>query len=231
MALKSVFFGCLVPVCACVFAVAQAPSAPAAPRFNPNPADVAGIPVNYDEAKVGEYTLPDPLVLNNGKRVRDAKTWVSKRRPEILEMFETQQFGRAPGRPDDESFETTEKDTPALDGKAVRRQVAIHLRKDPGAPTIHLLVYLPAVAKKPVPMLLSIGFWANQFAVDDPGITPETVWDPKTNTRVEAKPIRFFKPTNIVPLLDAGIGYATFTTATSIPIMLRDSPTGFGSGI
>ena len=205
---------------------AAQPAAQAA-RPNPNPVDVAGIPVNYDEAKVGNYTLPDPLMLNNGKRVRDAKAWFAKRRPEIEEMFETQQFGRAPGRPADESFEVTDKGTAALDGKAIRRQVTIHLLKDPAAPKIHLLVYLPAAAKKPVPMLLSIGFWANQFAVDDPGITAETVWDPKTNTRVEAKPIRFFGPTNIVPLLDAGIGYATFYYGDVDP----DYAEGFSNGI
>ena len=28
--------------------------------------DVAGIPVNYDEALVGTYTLPDPLKLAKG---------------------------------------------------------------------------------------------------------------------------------------------------------------------
>ena len=41
----------------------------------PPAAVVAGIPVNYDEARVGAYTLPDPLLLANGKPVRDAKTW------------------------------------------------------------------------------------------------------------------------------------------------------------
>ncbi len=227
IALKSIVLACLVLSGARISAPAQTPSAPPAPRLNPNPADVAGIPVNYEEAKVGDYTLPDALVLSNGQRVRDAKTWFAKRRPEILELIETQQFGRAPGRPADESFEVTDKGTPALDGKATRKQVSIHLLKDLAAPTIHLLVYLPAGAKKPVPLLLSIGFWANQFAVDDPEITPETVWDPKTNTRVEAKPIRFFKPTNIVPLLDAGIGYATFYYGDVDP----DYADGFSNGI
>ena len=77
----------------------------APPTPKPSPDVVAGIPVNYDEAKVGTYSLPDPLRLNNGKPVHDARTWYSKRRPEIVEMFETQQYGRAPGRPADESFE------------------------------------------------------------------------------------------------------------------------------
>src|SRR5882762_84377 len=61
------------------------------------PREAAGIPVNYDEAKVGTYTLPDPLVMNDGKPVKDAKTWTLRRRPEIVRIFETQQFGVAPG--------------------------------------------------------------------------------------------------------------------------------------
>src|SRR5277367_1830223 len=92
-----------------------------ATRPNPNPTDVAGIAVNYDEARTGAYTLTDPLVLKNGKPVRDAKTWFAKRRPEIAKMFETQQYGRAPDRPAEESFEITDKGTPALDGKAIRK--------------------------------------------------------------------------------------------------------------
>jgi len=44
--------------------------------------------INYDESKVPKYTLPDPLRLNNGKKVKNAKTWYKKRRPEILQLFE-----------------------------------------------------------------------------------------------------------------------------------------------
>ena len=54
---------------------------------------------NYDESKVPEYTLPDPLVLANGEPVKDARTWNNHRRPEILELFTTQVYGRSPGRP------------------------------------------------------------------------------------------------------------------------------------
>ena len=49
---------------------------------------VAGIPVNYTEAKTGQYTLPDPLILANGERVADAKTWIEQRRPELFKLIE-----------------------------------------------------------------------------------------------------------------------------------------------
>src|SRR5271170_3904646 len=105
----------------------------------PSPDVVAGIPVNYDEAKTGSYSLPDALKLNNGKSVRDARTWYSKRRPQIVEMFETQQYGRAPGRPADESFEIVDPGTPALNGKAIRKQVTIYLNREKTGPAINLL--------------------------------------------------------------------------------------------
>jgi hypothetical protein len=75
------------------------PAAPARPPAK----EVAGIPVNYDEDKVGSYQLPDPLVLSNGKPVRDAKTWFEKRRPEIVKLFEESEYGTSPGRPADMS--------------------------------------------------------------------------------------------------------------------------------
>ena len=210
---------------ACAVA-AQAPvTAPPTPKALPS--TVAGIPVNYDEAKVGEYTLPDPLKLNNGKPVRNAKTWYAKRRPEIEAIFERQQYGRDPGRPAEESFDVTDKGTPALDGKAIRRQVTISFSKDETWPKIHLLIYLPANAHKPVPMFFTINFGAVQNAVDDPGITPDEVWDPKTNTKVAAPKGRGFGHINVDPLLDAGFGVATFYYGDVDP----DYPAGFSNGI
>src|SRR6267143_1353077 len=52
---------------------------------------------NYDEAKANPFpNLPDPLVLKNGKRVKDAKTWWGKRRAEIVEDFDREIYGRVP---------------------------------------------------------------------------------------------------------------------------------------
>lgn len=52
---------------------------------------------NYDESKVLPYTLPNPLVLADGTPVRDAATWRAKRRPELLEIFSREVYGRTPG--------------------------------------------------------------------------------------------------------------------------------------
>ena len=52
---------------------------------------------NYDEAKATlSSKLPDPLKLNNGKEVKTAKVWWQKRRPEIVEDFDREIYGRVP---------------------------------------------------------------------------------------------------------------------------------------
>ena len=215
----------LACIASIVFSTAgHAQSAPPPPR--PAPAVVAGIPVNYDESKVGTYTLPDPLRLENGKPVKNAKTWDKKRRPEIVSIFETQQYGKDPGRPAAESFDVFDKGTPALNGKATRKQVMIYLTANHSGPAIQLLEYIPANAKKPVPMFLSINFGAVQNAVDDPGIRAETVWNPKTNTRI-VPPNRGFGRINVDALLDAGFGVATFYYGDVDPDYLN----GFSNGI
>ncbi len=189
---------------ACI-ATAQ-PPAPPAPKAPPK--EVAGIPVNYDEALVGAYKLPDPLVLLNGKPVRDAKTWLEKRRPEIVRLFEENQYGRSPGRPSGMTFDVFDKGTPALDAKAIRKQVTVYFSADKAGPKMDLLLYLPADAKGPVPLLLNISFTANSNAVDDPGIKPGEVWG-RDKKKILAAQGRGFGKLNVVPFLEQGIGVAT----------------------
>src|SRR5262245_11363623 len=103
---------------------------------------IADIAVNYTEAKVGDYTLPDPLKMADGSPVADAETWRTRRRPELVKLFEDNQFGRSPA-PRDIRFEVVEPATPALDGKAIRKQVTIHFGQGENAQSLDLLIYLP----------------------------------------------------------------------------------------
>ena len=152
--------------------------------------------------------------------MKNAKTWWTKRRPEIEEIFETQQYGRDPGRPADESFDVTDKGTPALDGKAIRKQVTISFSKDPAWPKIHLLIYLPAQRTKPVPMFFTINFGAIQncggrsghYAGRGLGSEDEYESDAATGPRVRAASMwsRCSMRDLVLPLI---------TTATSIRII------------
>jgi len=189
-------------ICAFLSAVAAGQSAKAPPPV------VAGIPVNYDESRVGTYTLPDPLLLASGKPVRDARTWFEKRRPEIVRLFEENQFGRSPGRPPHMSCDVFDQGTPALDGKALRRQVTIYFSAGKSGPKMDLLLYLPAAARKPVPLLLNLSFSANSSAVDDAGIKPGAVWN-REKQKVPAAAGRSFGRLDVAPFLAAGFGVAT----------------------
>jgi hypothetical protein len=203
-----------------------APATPAQPAGPP--AVVAGIPANYDEAKVGTYTLPDPLKMADGTDVRDVKTWTQKRRPEIMKAFETQQFGRVPSRASGTRFDVVEKDTPTLEGAALRRQVRITLSSDPTAPRIDLLVYLPANANGPVPMLLNVSFNPNSLTVDDPAVKQGDMWDREKRARVPANANgRPVTKLNVTPFLAAGFGVATLYYGDIEP----DFPEGMPFGI
>jgi hypothetical protein len=184
------------------------PATPAARPAQPPPAVVAGIPVNYDEAKVGTYTLPDPLVTTSGARVTDATTWWRVRRPEILRMIETTQFGRAPGKPASVLVDRFDRGTPALGGKAIRRQTTLYFTPDRKGPKAEVLSYVPADAKGPVPMLLQISFSSNSNVVDDSGIKAGTMWN-RDKQRVPAPAASPFGRVDVLPFLANGIGFAT----------------------
>ena len=131
---------------------------------------------NYDESKVPEYALPDPLVLANGERVTDAETWRSKRRPEVLELFRTHVYGRSPGAPDDMRCVIPVRAQAALDGKALRKQASIQLTSRPDGPRLDLLIYLPPDAPRPVPAFIGLNFRGNHTVHPDPGIELARQW-------------------------------------------------------
>lgn len=131
---------------------------------------------NYDESKVPEYTLPDPLVLAGGAPVRDAAAWWALRRPEILALFERNIYGRIPSEaPPAFRVVVREESQGALDGRAVRRQVRIHLSDDDAGPRLDLLLYAPA-DRRPAPAFLGLNFYGNQTIHPDPAIFISDGW-------------------------------------------------------
>jgi hypothetical protein len=141
------------------------PASAQSPRFEPN----------YDESRVAPYTLPDPLVMLDGTRVVGAAQWRA-RRAEILRLLETTVYGRTPATHPPIRFAETLRDEWALGGVAVRREIAVRLTDRPDGPTLHLLLYLPKRAPRPVPVFLGLNPNGNQAVHGDPRITLARGW-------------------------------------------------------
>lgn len=144
---------------------------------------LAAIPVtaqefvpNYDEARVPKYQLPDPLVCLDGQRVEDAQTWINKRRPEILRLFQQEVYGKAPGRPEKMTFKLLESDSTVRRGRYTRKQVAVYFDGTPDGPKMTILIYLPNDAERPVPLFIGLNFYGNHTIVDDPDVLLTSSW-------------------------------------------------------
>ncbi len=149
------------------------PFAMSAPNYGP-----AGF--IYEESLVPPYTVTDPLLCRDGTRVKDVQTWQQKRRPELLELFAREVYGRTPGgRPRGMHWEQTSVDRSALGGKAVRREITIWFTEKKEGPKAHVLIYQPpgeAGAHAPWPVFLGLNYYGNQSVNSDPGITPSQAW-------------------------------------------------------
>lgn len=134
--------------------------------------------INFEEANVPPYTLPDPLVYAHGGHVADAEAWMNRRRPEILSLFEHHVYGKMPGRPDTMIFEVTSIAARALGGRAVRKQISAHFTGTCDGPGMDILLYLPHDRAQPVPTFVGLNFLGNHSIHPDPGIVLSTRWMP-----------------------------------------------------
>ena len=133
-------------------------------------------PFNYDEAKVPKFTLPDPLKMVDGMVVKTVNDWETKRRPEVLALFEKEVYGKAPGKPAKLSFAVLEQSKNVLGGTADRKQVQVRFAGTADGPRMTMLIYSPAKAKHAVPAFLTLNFRGNHTVHDDPAILLPHSW-------------------------------------------------------
>jgi len=131
---------------------------------------------NYVEAKVGSYTVPDPLLGKDGRRVTDVQTWLAKRRGEILRDFRDLMYGHTPDLPITLRTEVVGVREDAVNGLATRTLVTLRFFDDPNAPCINLMLYTPNEASKPAPVFLGLSFYGNASVEADPSIPLVQGW-------------------------------------------------------
>jgi len=118
---------------------------------------------NYDESKANPYDhLPDPLKLDNGKRVTNKEIWWNQKRPEIKKAFTEEIFGRVPDNVPDVKWEVTStRDTTIGDINAVQKKVMGHVDNSsyPAiSVNIQLSVITPENVEKAVPVIMHFGY-------------------------------------------------------------------------
>src|SRR5688572_30551131 len=116
-------------------------------------------PETYDESKADPFpALPHPLFMNDGRRVTSVDMWWKQRRPETVEDFEREVYGRTP------------KDTPRVrwevtntvkDARTTTKTLVGHVDNSsyPAVTVdIQLTLTTPADAAGPVPVIMQLNF-------------------------------------------------------------------------
>src|SRR5271170_6632192 len=118
---------------------------------------------NYDDSKANPFPdLPDPLILNNGKKVTSSKMWWNQRRPEIVEYFDRDIYGRVPKDTPKVRWEVTAtKHTTNGDVPITTKSLVGHVDNS-SYPLITVDIQLelttPDNATGPVPVIMEFGF-------------------------------------------------------------------------
>jgi lysophospholipase L1-like esterase len=171
---------------------------------------------NYDEALANPYPdWPDVLTTRDGVKVTTAETWWAVRRPEIVEGFEREVYGRVPKDVPQVAWTVAETVETKVGGQpVVARRVIGHVDNSANpavAVDIRMAVVLPRNVKGPVPVLVMFG-WGNM--PDEPGWRfpglPEPVAPPSTDQ-----------------LVASGWGYVSLATSS----IQADNGAGLSAGI
>ena len=181
---------------------------PGADGHNPNAPNAA----NYDESKANPYpNLPDPLIMNDGRKVTTPAMWWDQRRPEIVEFFDREIYGRQPAVTPAVKWEvlktTNEKigDVPVVTKKlnghadnSTYPQVTVD---------IDLTLTTPANATGPVPVVMELSFVFPPGFKFSKGMAPPAPTGPSWQQQVLAQGWGYavIIPTSIQPDNGAGL--------------------------
>jgi hypothetical protein len=117
---------------------------------------------NYDESKANPYpNLPDPLTLKNGKKVTTAADWWNKRRPEIVEDFDREVYGREPKVTPKVNWQVAKTTTGQNGDVQIVTKELVGIVDNSIDPDIEVRIALtlttPANATGPVPVIMHFG--------------------------------------------------------------------------
>lgn len=162
---------------------------------------------NYRESKVPQYRLPDPLRRSDGTPVGDANQWNASRRPELVNLFRDQVYGRRPQTDYRIEFTQDGDDRPAFDGAATGRSMHANIIIADRIYRFPFVVFVPKTASGPMPAVIHIN---NRYFIplDKASSEHDPFWPART-------------------LIERGYATASFHTSDVDP----DQKDGYADGI
>jgi hypothetical protein len=130
---------------------------------------------NYVESKVPEFEIPDPLTSFSGRKIKNPRRWERVRRPELMEFFTNNVYGKVPGKLEISKWEVVEESDHALTGLARRKQVDIVFNKNGRTLFFNVLMYLPKNIEK-APLFMGYNFYGNHTVCNDVNIRISDAW-------------------------------------------------------
>lgn len=168
------------------------------------------------ECQVAKYTLPEVCRYEDGTPVGSPHDWRSRRRPELLRLYREHVYGDGPWSEFRAWGQVISEEVGALDGLAVRREVALKLVDAPAVSPVTILVYTPYTAatdSRRWPLFLGLNFFGNHTVHRDPAISLTTSSVPaNSKTKGKAKHLLRGLQESSWPLrliLSRGYGIAT----------------------
>src|SRR5690242_5688439 len=160
-------------------------------------------------------TLPDPLIMLDGRRVTTREMWFKERRPELIRLFQHYMYGQLPPKPADVTGKVERVDTSAFGGKATLSEVTIRFGPPEVSP-IYLMLVVPNQRAAPAPVVLGMNYFGNHTLVRDTKVMLNTNWMPErgvgvvNNRSTEASRGSWAEIWRIEDVIDRGYALATF---------------------
>lgn len=169
----------------------------------------------FIEGEARDYsTLPDALVMADGKVVTTTEQFENERRAEILEMFEEYVYGVLPKEGFTTSFEVVEQGE-ALEGKALRKQIKIIVETEKGSSEALMLLYVPN-SDTPSPVIIGLNSNGNHAAIADENVLAPYSFDVEDGTWEEKRGEKAYR-WNIEDSILKGYAVATIYSGDFAP--------------
>tara|TARA_B100000989_G_scaffold65157_1_gene45251 strand:+ start:11349 stop:12860 length:1512 start_codon:yes stop_codon:yes gene_type:complete len=114
--------------------------------------------LNYNLEKIPQYTLPDPLLLSNGNKIKSIEEWEVIQREKIISLFSDNLYGKIPGKFNNVEIIIKSVDKNFFNSLATKKEVQIKFNDKI---FIDLLIFIPNNQPSPSPIFFGMNFFGN----------------------------------------------------------------------